>query len=241
MADINDLEAALRSRDAFLRLATHELRGVLSAIQLHADTLSLMVRQGAAAEELLGRTDKVTRQVRRMARQLEVVMDVARTTSGRMVLMPGDTDLAAVVRGEVSRAAEDLRRTECTVELSVKGRVVGRWDQARLEHAVEAMINRAVRAGAGPRLEISVCEEAGGGAGVELRYQVEGGGAATPSLALGTFEEAIAGAGPGEPVLELWLAGRVAAAHGGRLELEPSRSALHLPGDGTKVAPPAGS
>ena len=46
------LESALAARDAFLRVATHELRGPLAAIQLQADTISLLVNQGAQPSEV---------------------------------------------------------------------------------------------------------------------------------------------------------------------------------------------
>src|SRR5690349_5590700 len=142
-----DIDEALRSRDAFLRMATHELRGMLSAIQLHADTLTLVVRQGGSQKDVEARAEKVTRQVQRMARTLEEVMDLARASSGRLAIMQGETDLVAVTRGEVSRAAEALARAGSHVELSAPERVVGRWDQARVEHAVEALLARGVRAG----------------------------------------------------------------------------------------------
>lgn len=231
-----DPEDELRSRDAFLRMATHELRGMLSAIQLHADTLTLVVRQGATPKDVEARAEKVTRQVQRMARMLEEVMDLARASSGRLSLMPGETDLAAVARREVQRAAESLARAGAHVELSAPERVAGTWDQARVEHAVEALLARAVRAG-GERISLSVTSD-----GVVARLVLAHADNAAPAAdaaAFDSFEAAMAATGPGAPALGLWLARLVAEAHGGQLELGPGRAALALPldGKGKKDAP----
>ncbi|HUS68324.1 MAG TPA: histidine kinase dimerization/phospho-acceptor domain-containing protein [Kofleriaceae bacterium] len=229
-----DIEEALRSRDAFLRLATHELRGMLSAIQLHADTLTLVVRQGAPQKDVEARAEKVTRQVQRMARSLEEVMDLARASSGRLTIMQGDTDLVAVARGEVARAAEALARAGSHVELTAPERVVGRWDQGRIEHAVEALLARAVRAG-GERIRMVVTSD-GGVARLELTHE-DNAAPVVDAAAFDSFEAAMAATGPAAPALALWLARLVADAHGGTLELAPGRSALVMPQDGKKVAP----
>lgn len=229
-----DIEEALRSRDAFLRMATHELRGMLSAIQLHADTLTLVVRQGASQKDVEARAEKVTRQVQRMARSLEEVMDLARASSGRLAIMQGDTDLVAVTRGEVARAAEALARAGSHVELSAPERVAGRWDQGRIEHAVEALLARAVRAG-GESIRVAITSD-GGVARLELTHE-DNAAPAVDEAAFDTFEAAMAATGPAAPALALWLARLVAEAHGGTLELAAGRSLLVLPQDGKKVAP----
>src|SRR5687768_16134936 len=209
-----DLDDALRSRDAFLRMATHELRGMLSAIQLHADTLTLVVRQGASPKDVEARAEKVTRQVQRMARTLEEVMDLARASSGRLSIMPGETDLAAVARGEVLRAADALARAGAHVELAAPESVVGRWDQARVEHAVEALLARAVRSG-DERIRLAV-SSADGVARLELSH-ADNGAPAVDAAAFDSFEAAMAATGPAAPALALWLARTVAEAHGGSL------------------------
>src|SRR6186997_3405595 len=84
---IDRLEASLRARDAFLRVATHELRGPLAAIQLQADTISLLVNQGAQPNEIDMRALRVSGQVQRLARLLEEVLDLARASSGRLQIL----------------------------------------------------------------------------------------------------------------------------------------------------------
>ncbi len=224
------LEAALAARDAFLRVATHELRGPLAAIQLQADTISILVKQGAQPSEVDTRAVRVSGQVQRLARLLEEVLDLARASSGRLQILRGEVDLTVVVQGELARARDDLRRAACEVEIDVApgASLTGPWDQARVEHAVAALIGAAVRSGSGAPIAVSLAV-AGGEARVEVRWG--GHGIAAPQVALvgGEFEKAVNGAAPGANILSLWLAARVADAHGGRLELESTRALLALP------------
>ena len=224
------LEAALTARDAFLRVATHELRGPLAAIQLQADTISLLVKQGAQPGEIDSRAVRVSGQVQRLARLLEEVLDLARASSGRLQLLRGEVDLASVVQGELGRARDDLRRAGCEVEvdLAAGAQLVGPWDQARVEHVIAALIAAAARSGGGAPLVVSA-SSAGGEARVEIRWGGGGIAAAQVALVRGEFEKAVHGAAPGSNILALWLSARVAEAHGGRLELEPTRALLALP------------
>jgi signal transduction histidine kinase len=231
------LEAALAARETFLRVATHELRGPLAAIQLQADTISLLVKQGASPGEVDSRAVRVSGQVQRLARLLEEVLDLARASSGRLKLLQGEVDLTSVVHGELGRAREELRRAGCEVELEVPAGVamVGPWDQARVEHMVAALIGAAVKSGAGSPIAVSV-SAAEGEARVVVRWG--GGGLAAPQVALvrDEFEKAVVGAAPGANVLALWLAARVAEAHGGRLDIEPTTAAIALPLASKKLA-----
>ena len=229
------LEAALQARDAFLRVATHELRGPLAAIQLQADTSSLLVQQGSPPSDIDTRAARVSGQVQRLARLLEEVLDLARASSGRLQLLRGEVDLASVVQGELARARDDLRRSGCDVEIEAAASIIGRWDQARVEHAVAALIAAATRTGGGAPISVVVSAD-GDEARVEIRWS--GTGIAIPQVALvgGEFENAVNEAAPGANILALWLASRVADAHGGVLELEATRALLRLPLGGKKLA-----
>jgi signal transduction histidine kinase len=223
------LESALQARDAFLRVATHELRGPLAAIQLQADTISLLVNQGAPPNEVVARAARVSGQVQRLARLLEEVLDLARASSGRLQLLPGEVDLAAVVHDELARARDDLRRAGCEVAIDAGRPIIGPWDQARVEHTVAALLAAAVRAGGGTPVAIAVRASDQGEAEVEVRWGGDGIAALQVALVQDEFEAAVSKAAPGANILALWLAARVAQAHGGRLELEPTRGLLALP------------
>lgn len=225
---VAELEAALKARDAFLRVATHELRGPLAAIQLQADTISLLANQGASTAEVDARAARVSGQVQRLARLLEEVLDLARASSGRLQILRGEVDLGALVQDELARAREDVRRSGCDVEIEIASGVTGPWDQARVEHAVAALLAAATRSGAGAPIAIAVSADESDGR-VEVRWGGSGIADSQVALVHGEFEAAVTRAAPGANIMALWLAGQVARAHGGRLELEPNRAELRLP------------
>jgi signal transduction histidine kinase len=100
---------------------------------------------------------------------------------------------------------------------------------------VSSLIGAAVKSGGAAALAVSV-GAADGDARIELRWGGGGIAATQVELVHGEFEKAVHGAAPGGNILSLWLAARVAEAHGGRLELEPTRAVLSLPVDGKKLA-----
>jgi signal transduction histidine kinase len=233
--EVARLRAALKARDVFLRVAAHELRGPLAAIQLQADTIALLAKQGASPADVDARAARVSGQVQRLARLLEEVLDLARASSGRFQIACGEVDLAALVAGEVARVGDDLRRAGCEARVRAAGELSGPWDQARLEQAVNALLTAAIKTGSGEPIEVNVSAR-DGFAEVEVSWSGEGIAASQRALIDGSFENAVSGAAPGTNVLALWLARQVAQAHGGALEVETSRARLALPRDGQKLA-----
>jgi signal transduction histidine kinase len=237
-----ELEAALQARDGFLRLATHELRSPLAAIQLQADTVVLLLKRGASASDIEGRAVRIGRLVQRLARLLEEVLDLARASSGRLELAPADTDLAGLVRREVERIREDLARTGSQVSVIGPARLVCLADQQRIEHVIGRLLSEVVRAAPGQPIEIALSRsdrvariELRGGIGVSVELR---------KLAFASFADAVAQNPPGTSVLPLWLSRTVVDAHGGELELGDGFAAVSLPLDpaaaGEKLAPTGG-
>ena len=122
-----------------------------------------------------------------------------------------------------------MRRAGCEVALDAGRPVVGPWDHARVEHMVSALVAVAIRSGGGTPVAIAVRRSDRGEGEVEVRWGGDGIAGTQLALVQGEFEAAVTRAAPGANILALWLAARVAQAHGGRLELEATRGLLALP------------
>lgn len=225
-------EEALRSRDEFLRVAAHELRSPLAAVQLQTDTLALLARQGAENGEIHARASGVTRSVQRLARTLDEVVDLARASSSRLALYRTRMDLALLVPRVVDRFSEDLRRAGCEPRVSVPASpVTGEWDEQRVEHAVGVLLMAGRESGAGKPLDIDLVDE-GDAARISVRDRGVGPTESACALLSERFDVALAGARPGAHTMSLWLVARIAELHGGRLALLGGQSVLRLPKTG---------
>lgn len=226
-----DAEEALRARDEFLRVAGHELRSPLTAVQLQADTLAMLVRQGSSAAAIEERAERVQRSVARLTWLVEEMLDLGRASGAGLQLKLERADLVAIARRVVERLASEFRRGGWEAAVIESGPVVGSWDTPRVEHALGSLVLAAMKGGGGGTIELALSDDGNGGARALVR-----GGRAVPeehsALVFASFDTALAGLEPGSPVLALWLARAVAEAHGGRLSLHDGSSALELPKTG---------
>ncbi len=94
-----EAEAASRAKDEFLAMLGHELRNPLAAIGNAVAVLDLV---GQPDERGARARDVIARQVRHLAALVDDLLDVARVTTGKIVLQRRPLDLAESVRRVVA-------------------------------------------------------------------------------------------------------------------------------------------
>ena len=156
---------AVRARDEFLSIASHELKTPLTTLQLQIQGLARKVRNTKGEPALEALSPRVTtseRQVERLTALINSLLDISRITSGRLDLDLEPVDLAAVVRDAAARFREDLARAGCALEIRTDGPCVGEWDRVRLEQVVTNLLSNAAKYGASRPIEITVSGGRGG-------------------------------------------------------------------------------
>jgi len=214
-------EEALRARDEFLSVAAHELRGPATALRLAVQTL----RAGEVPEELVPRTlDVCDRQVKRIARFIDELLDVSRVRAGMLQLELEEVDLAEVVREVAARAGTELVRVGSALSITADGRVVGTWDRSRLEQLVGNLLLNAIKYGLGRPIEVIV---RGGPSTATLVVRDHGIGIAPDKqrAIFDPFERAVSGRHYGGLGLGLYICRSIVSALGGTIvvESEPDR------------------
>jgi len=214
--------AAIRARDEFLSIASHELKTPLASMKLQLDLLLKPERRAdISREDLFQRLGVATRQADRMSRLIAELMDVSRITAGRLHLETEDVDLAALAGDVVDRFKEDAARAGCEIVLRAAGRVQGRWDRLRLEQVVTNLLSNALKFGAGHAVEVTVTE----GEHARLVVRDHGMGIAREDLerVFDRYERATAARGIAGLGLGLYIVRQILVAHGGsiRVESEP--------------------
>jgi len=122
-------ERALALREEFIALASHELRTPLTPLKIQLQLL----RRASSDPELPRHLDPVDRQVGRLARLVEDLLDTSRLASGSWTLHYERVDLGALARDVVANLSTELEAAGCGADVSVSGPVDGQWDQARLQ------------------------------------------------------------------------------------------------------------
>jgi signal transduction histidine kinase/Na+/proline symporter len=239
----HEAEAAVRARDEFLAVASHELKTPLTPLRLKIQTLERLVARGDLAampqERLMQLFGGAEGQVLRLVGLVDDLLDVTRLTTHRLRLRVEPVDLADVVGEVVERHASDAAAAGSTVHVDAARPVLGSWDRLRVEQVFTNLLTNAFKYAPGARVEVSVRGE---GPHAVLVVRDEGPGIAPPDQEriFRPFERAVRFLEVSGFGLGLFIVRQIVEAHGGTVRLESS------PGQGSafrielpRAGPPA--
>ncbi|MBZ4394906.1 HAMP domain-containing sensor histidine kinase [Myxococcus faecalis] len=212
------LEAALRVRDEFLSVASHELRAPLTSLRLYVDGLVRSAQVGALTpDDVPRRLGRVQDQCRRLDRLIATLLDVSQLSTQRPVLDLEEVDLGALVRGTVERMEEDVRRAGCDLYVRAPPGVVGAWDRTRVEQVFTNLLTNALRHAAGTPIEVVLTTEGG----FALLWVRDGGPGIREEDQARLFQRftRLDSRRPGFG-LGLWISRQLVELHGGRVSVE---------------------
>ncbi len=162
----NEARAAVKLRDEFLSIASHELKTPLTSLRLKVDGILRITakpdRSAADLAKLTARVQGVDKQVGRLTELVDALLDVSRAASGQLQLRLEDVDLVAVTQAVAERFKDDLVSAGCSLSLIVTGgtgrdrAILGRWDRLRLDEVITNFLSNAIKYGAGKPIQIRV-------------------------------------------------------------------------------------
>jgi PAS domain S-box-containing protein len=233
-------QEAVRKRDEFLSLASHELSTPLTTLSLQMGGLIRAAKagrlEGATADQLLEKLARAEAQVKRLTGLVGELLDVSRIAAGRMDLEPDEVDLTALAREVADRFQDHATAAGCPITVSAEGAVVGRWDRSRLDQVLTNLLANALKYAPCAPVEILLEALPEGGAALHIR---DGGpGIATDDQAriFERFERAVPAKRYAGMGLGLWLTRQIVEAHGGQIRLtsrpgEGATFTVELPGE----------
>ncbi len=101
------------------------------------------------------------RQVRRLIRLIDELLDVSRIEARRFPMERERVELVGLVGDIVERVADDAARAGSAVTVRSEAEVVGYWDRARLDQVVSNLLSNAIKFGAGRPIDIAVSQARG--------------------------------------------------------------------------------
>ena len=218
-----EAQEALKIRDAFVSVAGHEFRTPLGALGLTLHNLQR--RLGSNPDEPTTRAiQSVRRQVDRLTRLTEDMLEVGRIRSGKLVLEREPTDLASLADEVVERFRESASASGSVISVAAEQPVVGEWDGSRLDQVLTNLLTNAVKFGEGRPIEVRAARR---GDLAELAVRDSGIGISVEDQAriFERFERAATAKSYRGIGLGLWIARQIVEGHGGRIlvESEPGK------------------
>ncbi|MCQ4294226.1 hybrid sensor histidine kinase/response regulator [Pseudomonas stutzeri] len=218
-----ELEDAVRMRDDFMSIVSHELKTPLNTLILEVQLRKLQLgRNNFAAfteERLRNMVGKDERQIQSLIRLIDDMLDVSRIRTGKLSIRPIRTDLAQLVGNVVESFAAQMEACGCDLLLQRNESIIGVWDAFRIEQVLANLLTNAMRYGAGKPVQVSVmtCTE---GACIEVRDHGIGISAKSLERIFCQFERAEGSEGSAGLGLGLFIADQIVRAHNGRIQVQ---------------------
>jgi signal transduction histidine kinase len=153
------LGKAVRVRDDFLSIASHELKTPLTSLKLQLQMSKRWFKSeiGPQTTEKLKRTIDVSNtQVNRLQTLIDDLLDVSRIGAGKLQFHFEQVELSKLIIEVVERHNEAITLANSKVELSAPSPVWVWCDQFRIEQVVTNLVSNAAKYGDGKPISIGV-------------------------------------------------------------------------------------
>jgi signal transduction histidine kinase len=236
-AERGKLQEAVRVRDEFLSIASHELKTPLTTLKMQNQIRKRGLLRGDRTildmKEMLKLLDRDGRQISRLARLVDDMLDTAIISAGRLNLSYEKTDLSEMVQETVDRFQSEFETVGCSIVLDLEAAITGDCDPFRIEQVLVNLFSNAVKYAAGKPVYISLkqgprLEEdsrhnlPAGQPQVILTVRDEGIGIASEfqKRIFSRFERAISSSEISGLGLGLYILEQIVHAHRGTVQLE---------------------
>jgi signal transduction histidine kinase len=141
--DVSALRELADAKDRFLRIASHELRSPLTALRATTSLLEMDPSAIADPQRRAVLLERVQRQVDRLTKLVEQLLDSVRLNATEPPLNRVDCDLTQLCKEAIDLVP--LGPSGHQVVFDAPEPVRGRWDHSRLEQVVTNLVGNAIR------------------------------------------------------------------------------------------------
>lgn len=233
-------ERAIRLRDEFLSIASHELKTPLTNIKLQTQLILRGIKKGDAKAlepaQFLKFIDLTDRQADRLTRLVEEMLDVSRISAGKLSFEWEVFDADPIVRDVAATFEGTLEQSGSTLRIETVATAPVRSDRHRFEQVIRNLLSNAIKYGNRKPIEIRIDQRDN-----EVRITFTDQGIGIPvdvqERIFQRFERAISSRKISGLGLGLYISKTIVDASGGRIEVEsqPERGSCF-----TVVIPAAG-
>ncbi|MDZ5603719.1 hybrid sensor histidine kinase/response regulator [Pseudomonas sp. RP23018S] len=218
-----DLEHAVRMRDDFMSIVSHEVRTPLNGLILETQLRKMnLARDNMAAftpDKLHLMVERDERQINSLIRLVEDMLDVSRIRTGKLSIRPKAFDLCALLHNLVERFSAQAESLETQIELSASCPMLGEWDEFRIEQVLANLLSNALRYGDRKTVRVRMHQD-GNAACVQVQDQGIGISQLNQKRIFQQFERVSAQHARSGLGLGLYISEQIVLAHGGRIEVD---------------------
>ncbi len=225
-----ELKNALKTRDDFFSIASHELKTPITSMGLQLQLLKRVTQStplDSPLRERFSKTmDSMSKQVKKLGSLVDDLLDVTRIQNGKLALQVEEMDLTALAEEVIERFTDSFQASGSPVELELEPELTGVWDRQRVEQVIVNLLSNACKYGAGSKIIIKSRRKDG-----FAQFSVEDFGMGISETKLpfifDRFERAVTDSTIHGLGLGLYIAKQIVVAHQGTIRVNS------MPGQGT--------
>ena len=165
-----EFETAVRLRDEFLSIASHELRTPIAALTGQAELAQRRMQRSTRLQrrQIEQALNSIVRQASKLTQLVTQLLDISRFDNGKLAIQRGPCDLAEMVTAVVERARAISRQHVISVEAPAQ--LLGDIDGLRIEQVVSNLVDNAIKYSPnGGKILVRVTESLPGWAEISVR------------------------------------------------------------------------
>lgn len=153
--DITEQKLAIKLRDEFLSMASHELKTPITAMQLQTQMQMRRLENANSSDPTLEKFLKNQfRQINRIEHLINDMLDLSRISTGRFTIRRENYDLISLFQDVIENFQDQFPSFEIRNKTKLKS-VIVHWDKNRIQQVLENLFSNVGRYGK-PPLELKM-------------------------------------------------------------------------------------
>lgn len=156
-------QEAIRSRDEFLSIASHELKTPLQSLtlqnQMRKRNLDKNLVEAFVPEKLRTMIEADLRHLMRINRLIDDMLDISHIRSGKLTLLKEKVEFCSFVKDVLERFRPQVESVGCYMTATYAGNLYCFIDMYRIEQVIVNLLTNAKKYGAGTPIKIEVCKK----------------------------------------------------------------------------------
>ena len=217
-----EAQNALKIRDEFMSIASHELKTPLTSLLLQNQFFFRLFNEKRLFDydenKIRNLIQGSIQQLDRLSKLVNDLLNVSRIQSGKLIPTIEEVNLYQLVENIIQRFKMEIDSTHTTVEISGDKNVVGFWGELQIEQIVINLLSNALKFAPGTSILIKVNQE---GNWASLTMQDFGIGISSSNVEriFQRFERAVPIENYGGLGLGLYIVKQFAETHGGKVSV----------------------
>lgn len=216
-------DVALKSRDDFITIASHELNTPLTSLKLQVQMLKRSLDKMKPGELPNGKLHKILEQedgqINRLVHLVEDMLSITKLGAGSLKVKPDAVQVDILVQEAVEALSDTIRASGSELSLRLQKNVMANWDRERVEQILMNLLINAIKYGEGRPVELGLSTLDGW-----ARIEVSDLGRGIPEEArdriFGLFERNISASEVSGLGLGLFITRQLVEAHKGQIKVE---------------------